>query len=145
MYILYNMSNSATLQERQVGHVKWFNNKAGYGFITMKKDNGEDLDIFTHYSTIKMKDNQYRYLVQGEYVEFNMTDATNSEHQYQAMDVTGISGGPLMCETRQIARNVSTVRKPRRETHTKENSDEKNSDEFVKVKRKRALQKKDQK
>ena len=64
-YIIYNMSNTANVGERQVGHVKWFNNKAGYGFITMKKDNGKDLDIFTHYSTIKMKDNQYRYLVQG--------------------------------------------------------------------------------
>jgi CspA family cold shock protein len=136
------MSNTAKVEERQVGHVKWFNNKAGYGFITMKKENGEDLDIFTHYSTIKMKDNQYRYLVQGEYVEFNMTDATNSDHQYQAMDVTGISGGPLMCETRQIARNVNTTRKPRRESDNKEKSDQTNSGDFVKVKRKRT-QKKD--
>lgn len=141
-YIIYNMSNTANVGERQVGHVKWFNNKAGYGFITMKKENGEDLDIFTHYSTIKMKDNQYRYLVQGEYVEFNMTDATNSDHQYQAMDVTGISGGPLMCETRQIARNVNTTRKPRRESDNKEKSDQTNSGDFVKVKRKRT-QKKD--
>lgn len=141
-YIIYNMSNTAKVEERQVGHVKWFNNKAGYGFITMKKENGEDLDIFTHYSTIKMKDNQYRYLVQGEYVEFNMTDATNSDHQYQAMDVTGISGGPLMCETRQIARNVNTTRKPRRESDNKEKSDQTNSGDFVKVKRKRT-QKKD--
>lgn len=141
-YIIYNMSNTANVEERQVGHVKWFNNKAGYGFITMKKENGEDLDIFTHYSTIKMKDNQYRYLVQGEYVEFNMTDATNSDHQYQAMDVTGISGGPLMCETRQIARNVNTTRKPRRESDNKEKSDQTNSGDFVKVKRKRT-QKKD--
>ena len=141
-YIIYNMSNTANVGERQVGHVKWFNNKAGYGFITMKKENGEDLDIFTHYSTIKMKDNQYRYLVQGEYVEFNMTDATNSDHQYQAMDVTGISGGPLMCETRQIARNVNTTRKPRRESDNKEKSNQANSGDFVKVKRKRT-QKKD--
>ena len=71
-----------------------------------------------------------------------MTDATNSDHQYQAMDVTGISGGPLMCETRQIARNVNTTRKPRRESDNKEKSNQANSGDFVKVKRKRT-QKKD--
>ena len=58
------------------------------------------------------------------------------------MDVTGISGGPLMCETRQIARNVNTTRKPRRESDNKEKSNQANSGDFVKVKRKRT-QKKD--
>lgn len=127
------MSNTTAVEKRNVGQVKWFNNKAGYGFITMKNENGDDIDIFTHYSTVKMKDNQYRYLVQGEYVEFNMAEATNTEHQYQAMNVTGINGGPLMCETRQTTRAVTNS--GRKQRHAKDSAND--TDEFVKVSRKR--------
>lgn len=130
------MSNTA-VEKRNLGQVKWFNNKAGYGFITMKNEKGDDVDIFTHYSTVKMKDNQYRYLVQGEYVEFSMTDATNSEHQFQAMDVTGINGGPLMCETRQNTRTVTNTARKQRYTKDSNTSTTSSNDEFVKVARKR--------
>jgi CspA family cold shock protein len=90
-----------------LGSVKWFNNKAGYGFITMK-ENDIEKDIFTHYSTVKVGDTQYKYLVQGEYVEFDLAPSTNTQHEFQAINVTGIQGGKLMCETRQI--NLSTRR-----------------------------------
>ena len=93
--------------KRMLGSVKWFNNKAGYGFITMK-ENDIEKDIFTHYSTVKVGDTQYKYLVQGEYVEFDLAPSTNTQHEFQAINVTGIQGGKLMCETRQI--NLSTRR-----------------------------------
>lgn len=92
---------------RHVGQVKWFNSKAGYGFITMKNESNEDVDIFTHYSTVKVVDSQYKYLVQGEYVEFELTESTNENHKYQATSVTGIQNGKLMCETRQQNRSQS--------------------------------------
>jgi len=90
--------------KRYYGQVKWFNNKAGYGFITIKDDHGEIKDIFTHYSTVQTLDSQYKYLVQGEYVEFELTKSTNDKHLYQATNITGIGGGKLMCETRQLNR-----------------------------------------
>jgi cold shock CspA family protein len=95
-----------------IGQVKWFNNKAGYGFITMK-EKGVEKDIFTHHTTVKVGDNQYKYLVQGEYVEFDLTPSTNTDHEFQATNVTGIQGGKLMCETRFL--NLSTKR-PKEET-----------------------------
>ena len=49
--------------------------------------------------SVKVNEEQYRYLVQGEYVEFNCIKTESEEHEYQAMDVTGIRGGQLMCET----------------------------------------------
>jgi CspA family cold shock protein len=88
----------STPEKRYVGQVKWFNNKAGYGFITMS---GSNKDIFIHYSTVKVDDAQYKYLIQGEYVEFELCSSANEAHEFQATNVTGIQGGKLMCETRQ--------------------------------------------
>lgn len=81
---------------RNIGIVKWFNNKTGYGFIK----HGE-CDIFVHHQQLNVKTNQYKYLVQGEYVEFGTKEVTGGKHSIMACDVTGVHGGPLMCETRQ--------------------------------------------
>ena len=54
---------------RLVGRVKWFNNKSGFGFITVCNGEQKDNDIFAHYSAItSAEQSQYKYLVQGEYV-----------------------------------------------------------------------------
>jgi hypothetical protein len=89
---------------RQIGQVKWFNNKAGYGFITVSDGSNKGKDIFAHYSTISVGDTQYKYLVQGEYVEFDLIPSTNESHEFQSVNITGIKGGHLMCETRQSNR-----------------------------------------
>jgi cold shock CspA family protein len=36
--------------ERFTGRVKWFNNKAGYGFITATDGPNSGTDIFVHHS-----------------------------------------------------------------------------------------------
>ena len=92
---------------RLVGQVKWFNNKAGYGFITVSDGDQSGKDIFIHYSTIRVTNSQYKYLVQGEYVEFNLTKSNGEPHEFQASDVSGIKGGSLMCETRRVTRAPS--------------------------------------
>lgn len=86
---------------RMIGQVKWFNNKAGYGFITVNKGEYEGKDIFIHYSTIHVDDSQYKYLVAGEYVEFALSKSSTGAHEYQASEISGINGGKLMCETRR--------------------------------------------
>ena len=85
---------------RSTGRVKWFNNKSGYGFVTVTSSVQEGTDIFVHHSAIKVEKEQYRYLVQGEYVEFTLSEVSDKEHSWQAADVSGINGGKLMCETR---------------------------------------------
>jgi CspA family cold shock protein len=130
---------SEEIQSKLVGKVKWFNNKAGYGFITASEGEFAGKDIFVHYSTINVSNLQYKYLVQGEYVEFEMVKSQNDKHEYQATNVTGIKGGSIMCETRSITRPV--VRRPvrnlrrRPEGENKESSD--NADDgFVTVEKK---------
>ena len=81
------------------GRVKWFNNKSGFGFITVCEGDQKDKDIFVHYSSIRAESSQYKYLVQGEYVEFDLMKSENENHEYHASDISGIKGGILMCET----------------------------------------------
>ena len=94
------MSSTSSLL---TGKVKWFNSKAGYGFITVC-DTGDflDKDIFVHYSSIKSDSAHYKYLTQGEYVEFSLTKPSNDKHEFHAVDVTGIRGGLILCETRRL-------------------------------------------
>tara|TARA_A100001015_G_scaffold270583_1_gene323277 strand:+ start:20 stop:490 length:471 start_codon:yes stop_codon:yes gene_type:complete len=88
-----------------VGKCKWFNNKAGYGFITgVDKISGTEQDIFVHHSALRVSEEQYKYLIQGEYVEFIMKKTEGGDHEWQADQVSGISGGKLMCETRREVR-----------------------------------------
>ena len=99
--------------ERVTARVKWFNNKNGYGFASTLGENQRD--VFVHHSSLKVGKEQYRYLVQGEYVDLDVTPITDesSKHQWQSTNVTGVCGGPLMCETRQDMRDSSNSRKSR--------------------------------
>jgi CspA family cold shock protein len=92
--------STVTSSDRFMGRVKWFNNKAGYGFITVTDGHKSGSDIFVHHSSIKVDAQQYKYLVQGEYVEFALSAVSSGDHEFQASDVSGIKGGKLMCETR---------------------------------------------
>ncbi len=91
------------------GCVKWFNMKTGFGFLTVVQGVcGYDLkvgsEIFVHHSNVKVAEEQYRFLVQGEYVEFDVSNVANGQHSCQAVNVSGMFGGKLMCETRNEVR-----------------------------------------
>ena len=90
--------------ERLTGMVKWFNNKAGFGFITVC-GSGEhaNKDIFVHYTSIKVTNTQYMYLVQGEYVDFDLVASNGGAHEFYAASVCGVKGGAIMCETRRLS------------------------------------------
>jgi len=95
------------------GRVKWFNNKAGYGFITVIGSDKDGMDIFAHHSTIQVTEEQYRYLVQGEYLEFKLSTVESESHKIQATDIRGVKGGKLLCETRNESRFSAPTRRTR--------------------------------
>jgi len=100
-------TSTVNTETRYLGRVKWFNNKTGYGFATIIGDDTGDRvgeDIFTHHTSVKVDSEQYKYLVQGEYVSFNLKESEGASHPFQAHDLTGICGGKLMCETRNEQR-----------------------------------------
>ena len=81
---------------RLVGRVKWFNNQSGYGFITYTSSMGSEEDVFVHHSALVTSGDQFRYLVQGEYVEFETTEVENkgaSAPRTVAKEVRGMNGG----------------------------------------------------
>ena len=84
---------------RSLATVKWFNPKAGYGFLTVL-DSGED--VFVHHNGIKTGDNVYKTLTTGEYVEYEST--TDAKGKTLAVNVTGVRGGKLLCEHPRPAR-----------------------------------------
>jgi len=49
------------------GHVKWFNEKKGFGFIS--RDDGDD--VFVHFSAIKR--DGFKSLDEGDEVEFEVS------------------------------------------------------------------------
>jgi len=79
----------------QIGQCKWFNDKLGYGFITVQQGADKGKDIFVHHSGVKPLNSNYKTLKKGEYINFDVIQGGNG---LQAVNVTGILGGPLMCD-----------------------------------------------
>lgn len=100
------------------GRVKWFNNRAGYGFITVSSGEHKNEDVFVHHSAVQVKQEQYRYLVQGEYVDFKLCAVSDEAHKWQAGEVSGVDGEKLMCETRLDSRATRTNRNETTTTDT---------------------------
>jgi len=95
---------------QKAGRVKWFNNRSGYGFITVTSDGDNSEDIFVHHSALQCEGDQYRYLVQGEYVTFELEATENSDHSWKANNVRGADGGKLMCESQRQNMNSAPRR-----------------------------------
>ena len=106
------MSSPHTEQHKDVitGNVKWFNNKSGFGFITALDSEMKGKDIFVHHSSIEAKGDLYKYLVQGEYVEFKVQKVEDKSHENQATCIKGIMAGDLMCETRYKNKSLNDSR-----------------------------------
>jgi len=112
---------------RLTGRVKWFNNKTGFGFISVVGGNDQFKDaseIFVHHSAVTVSQEQYRYLVEGEYVEFSVVVTESGAHKFQAGDVRGVKGGKLFCETRRehrVAQEGASGSREHRNQHQHQN------------------------
>jgi cold shock protein len=65
------------------GHVKWFDNKKGFGFIS----NEAGADVFVHYSAIQ--GSGFKTLKEGEPVQFDLIE---SDKGYKAQNVHRVEG-----------------------------------------------------
>jgi cold shock CspA family protein len=97
----------------ELGCCKWFDQSKGYGFITLIEKGDDERTVFVHYSALAGDDKQFKTLFPGEYVSFDLAKstsntavaaelttpdvATSSKPQLQAINVTGVNGGPLFC------------------------------------------------
>ena len=99
------------------GRVKWFNSGRGYGFIT---NLDKEEDVFVHHSGITTTKECWKTLTPGEYVEYGLE--TDSEGKSQASNVTGIAGGPLLCETNNNRHNSESGERRTHRNHRKNSS-----------------------
>lgn len=103
------------------GVVKWYSKKLGYGYIEALTLNGlpcDSMDSFVHYTAITVDDScssgedVFRYLVQGEVVEYTVVPVVGHEkHTHQADKVTGICGRSLTYQQRLIRGDVLRQRR----------------------------------
>ncbi|MFX1389494.1 MAG: cold-shock protein [Promethearchaeota archaeon] len=66
------------------GFVKWFDNRKGYGFISVQ---GQD-DVFVHFSNITM--DGFKKLDMGDEVEFELKESDNGKGP-EALNVKVVS------------------------------------------------------
>lgn len=87
-------------EARHLGRVKWFSDHLAYGFITCIDDSElQGIDVFVHFKALTC--DTFKTLSRGEYVSFSAKEATPGKG-IVAQDVTGISGGPLLCQVGEL-------------------------------------------
>lgn len=89
-----------------MARVKWFNMVSGYGFLL---DLDTKKEIFVHHSELKVKNDCFRFLMEGEYVEYEEGKTNSEKHEIQAVNVTGIKGNELICETEHSSKTIPQV------------------------------------
>jgi len=77
--------------KRLNGEVKWFNGAKGYGFIERE---GEEKDIFVHFSAIKKSD--LKYLEEGEQLTFEIKNSDKGPSAINLQKVTNLQKAPVL-------------------------------------------------
>jgi cold shock domain protein A/Y-box-binding protein 1/Y-box-binding protein 2 len=85
------------------GKCKWFSDKSGYGFVTVESGDKQGKEVFVHYTGIVPCNSTYKTLVCGEYISFDIIDGVKD---LQAINVTGVNGGPLMCDSNTNIKSI---------------------------------------
>lgn len=111
---------------KHIGQVKWFNNKIGYGFITVINE-ADKKDVFVHHMNICPVESNYRTLRVGEYVEFELDSNCEGSHSEQAVKVTGICGLELQCD---FVHRFNKQNKGKKKSNKKFDLDEQGEDDI---------------
>lgn len=107
--VVNEVSNEPKVGEL-VGQCKWWSDKLGYGFVTVQAGEMKGKDIFVHHSGVKPLNSNYKTLKKGEYINF---DVTGGDNGMQAINVTGIGGGTLICDVNpHVSRHPLTMPPP---------------------------------
>jgi cold shock CspA family protein len=123
-------STTATVS-RQIGIVKWFDTKKGFGMITTMGDLHKNKDIFAHHTEVSVKTPQYKYLIAGEYVSYDVNNVgCGGEAKLTAVNIKGVLNGPVMCETlntEKLLKNAYNAK--RRQEYSSSNQNARVADE----------------
>lgn len=73
------------------GHVKWFSDAKGYGFVV--SDDEPERDIFVHFSAIEGEG--YKTLHEGQSVDFELADGPKGPFAKRVTKLESIDDGSL--------------------------------------------------
>jgi CspA family cold shock protein len=93
-----------------LGYCKWFSNSLGFGFITVRNGEHKGKDIFVHHTGIEPVNSNFKTLTKGEYVNFNIILGAKG---LQAVSITGVEGGPLICDNVHISAPIPRAQQAR--------------------------------
>lgn len=82
----------------QWGRVRWYDYHKKFGFI--EPLDGLSEDVFVHFNDLMTRKGRPGQLYTGEYVEYRILDS--EKDRPRATGVTGIGGGPLLCESGKL-------------------------------------------
>ena len=71
------------MSQIEKGHVKWFNDEKGFGFIA--RQTGDD--VFVHHSAIKVQRRGRRTLYENEQVQFSVVEGKRGLQAEEVMPV----------------------------------------------------------
>jgi cold shock CspA family protein len=81
------------------GRVRWFDFTKKFGFI--EPVDGVSEDVFVHKNDLLTRKGKPGQLYTGEYVEYRL-ETVDDQQKGRAKSVTGIGGGPLLCEAGKV-------------------------------------------
>jgi cold shock CspA family protein len=84
-----------------IARCKFFHAERGFGFLTLCDGPHKGLDVYVHFSALKPLHSRFKRLFDGEYVHTNLMKGPRG---LQAVHVTGVLCGPLMCDTLALQR-----------------------------------------
>ena len=93
-----------------IGHVKWFNKKKGYGFVTITDGGHQGEDVFCHFSDI-MTDN-YKIIYPGEFIS---CEVETKDGKLICKKVGGVHGYPLLADNSKYMYKIVPKNRPRQD------------------------------
>ena len=95
-------------ENKEVGKVKFFDHKKGYGFVEVINPNSEyygGSEIFVHFSQIKC-DSQFKKLIPGEIISMNIGKKHDDDTKTVCLNVKGLYKAKLLIDNEKFMYKV---------------------------------------
>jgi cold shock CspA family protein len=94
-------------ENTEVGKVKFFDHKKGYGFIEVINPESKHIgtEHFLHYSEIKC-DSNFKKVIPGEIVSFTVAPKEDEEGKTVCKNVCGLYGSKLLIDSEQYTYRI---------------------------------------
>jgi len=99
------------MTEREVGQVKFFDHKKGFGFIDVLKPDSDyyGQEVFFHFSEINCK-SQFKKVIPGEIVSFVVSNKDGDESRKVCVDITGVYNAVMLVDNDSFVYKVNKKR-----------------------------------